>query len=42
MVEVVTEIIAQAPLLSISEFRVSLKTGQAYAAFRRGEQGWRW
>jgi cephalosporin hydroxylase len=41
MVEVVTEIVAQVPELSISEFRLSLKTGQAYAAFRRGETGWR-
>lgn len=40
MVELITEIITQAPTLSISEFRLSLKTGQAYAAFRKGEKGW--
>jgi len=40
MVEVVTEIIRQAPRLSVGEFVVSLKPGQAYAAFRKSASGW--
>ena len=42
MVELVTEIVAQVPQLSISEFHLSLKTGQAYATFRKGEKGWQY
>src|SRR5262249_51131428 len=40
MVELVTQIISQVPQLSISEFRLSLKPGKAFAAFHKGEKGW--
>ena len=40
MVEMITEIIAKTREFSISEFRISLRTSQAYAAFRKGDTGW--
>jgi len=36
----ITEIIAKTREFSISEFRISLRTSQAYAAFRKGDTGW--
>ena len=41
MVEVVTDIMRDAPATSIDAFLISLNPGQAYAAFRKGAQGWR-
>jgi cephalosporin hydroxylase len=41
MVEVVAEILRDAPALSIDAFSISLQPGQAYAVFRKGAQGWR-
>ncbi len=40
MVEVVAEIMRDAPGMSIEAFLISLNPGQAYAAFRKGAQGW--
>ena len=40
MVEMITEIIAKTREFSISEFRISLRTSQAYAAFRKSDTGW--
>jgi len=40
MVEMIMEIVARVREFSISEFCVSLKAGQAYAAFRKGATGW--
>jgi cephalosporin hydroxylase len=40
MVEVVTDIMRDAPAQRIIGFQISLKPGQAYAAFRKGIQGW--
>jgi 23S rRNA U2552 (ribose-2'-O)-methylase RlmE/FtsJ len=42
MVEVVTEIVRDAPERQIAEFTVSLKRGQTYAAFRKGAEGWQY
>jgi cephalosporin hydroxylase len=41
MVEVVTDIVRDAPAKSIEGFFISLNSGQAYAAFRKGAEGWR-
>jgi hypothetical protein len=40
MVEVITDIMQEAPAKSIDAFRISLNPGQAYAAFRKGAHGW--
>jgi hypothetical protein len=40
MIELMAEIVAKVPELQISEFKQSLKQGQAYAAFRKGAVGW--
>lgn len=40
MVELVTGIVRHAPRLAISALTLSLKPGQAYAVFRKGEPGW--
>ncbi len=40
MVELINEIIARIPELSISESRVILEKNKALAFFRKGETGW--
>jgi len=40
MVELVAEIMCNAPSHRIIQFQISLKPGQAYAAFRKGTHGW--
>jgi hypothetical protein len=40
MVQTITDLVQQAPSISIDALTISLKPNQAYAAFRRGAQGW--
>jgi hypothetical protein len=41
MVEVVTEIMQQAPAKSIDAFLIALNPGRTYAVFRKGTTGWK-